>query len=82
MCWSDRLFGLRRAADPPVLLLTSANAEPAEPKSSGQRFRWSEGQFVGLGGLEPPASSLSAKCREPLCGRPFLQVALDRRGRS
>jgi len=22
---------------------------------------------VGLGGLEPPASSLSAKCREPLC---------------
>src|SRR5215216_4073935 len=38
--------------------------------------------LVGLGGLEPPASSLSAKYREPLCGRPFSQVTLDRRGRS
>jgi hypothetical protein len=37
---------------------------------------------VGLGGLEPPASSLSAKCREPLCGPPFPQVALDRKGQS
>jgi hypothetical protein len=37
---------------------------------------------VGLGGLEPPASSLSAKYREPVCGGPVPQVASDRRGRS
>jgi hypothetical protein len=37
---------------------------------------------VGAGGVEPPSSSVSAKSREPLCGRPFSQVALDRRGRS
>jgi hypothetical protein len=38
--------------------------------------------LVGLPGLEPGTSSLSAKYREPLCGRPFSQVALDRGGRS
>jgi hypothetical protein len=37
---------------------------------------------VGLAGLEPAASSLSAKCREPLCYTPFPQVTLDRNGRS
>jgi hypothetical protein len=34
---------------------------------------------VGLPGLEPGTSSLAAKCREPLCARPFLQVAPNRR---
>jgi hypothetical protein len=38
--------------------------------------------LVGLPGLEPGTSSLSAKCREPLCGRPFPQVTTDRRRRS
>jgi hypothetical protein len=38
--------------------------------------------MVGAGGVEPPSSSVSAKCKEPLCGRSFLQVAPDRRGRS
>jgi hypothetical protein len=37
---------------------------------------------VGLGGLEPPTSSLSAKYREPLCESSFSQVTLNRRGRS
>ena len=37
---------------------------------------------MGLGGLEPPPSSLSAKCKEPLCRRLFPQVARDRRCRS
>jgi hypothetical protein len=37
---------------------------------------------VGLGGLEPPASSLSAITRSPLCGPAFSQVACDRRGSS
>jgi hypothetical protein len=35
--------------------------------------------IVGLAGLEPAASSLSAKCREPLCYAPFSQVALNRK---
>jgi hypothetical protein len=38
--------------------------------------------MVGAGGVEPPSSSVSAKCKEPLCGRSFSQVAPDRRGRS
>src|SRR6266545_3385583 len=37
---------------------------------------------VGATGFEPVTSSVSAKCKEPLCGRSFLQVAPDRRGRS
>ena len=53
----------------------SLNAErPAFPLVTGA--------FVGLPGLEPGTSSLSAKCREPLCYTPFPQVALNRRGRS
>jgi hypothetical protein len=36
---------------------------------------------VGAGGVEPPSSSVSANHREPLCYTPFLQVALDRKGR-
>jgi hypothetical protein len=37
---------------------------------------------VGLPGLEPGTSSLSAITRLPLCNPAFLQVVLDRRGRS
>jgi hypothetical protein len=37
---------------------------------------------VGLPGLEPGTSSLSATHREPLCAPPFPQVTSDRRGRS
>jgi hypothetical protein len=36
--------------------------------------------MVGAGGVEPPSSSVSAICKEPLCGRPFSQVASDRKG--
>jgi DNA-binding CsgD family transcriptional regulator len=38
--------------------------------------------LVGATGFEPVTSSVSAKYRELLCGRPFSQVAPDRRGRS
>jgi hypothetical protein len=34
---------------------------------------------VGAGGVEPPAPSVSANHREPLCYPPFSQVASDRR---
>jgi hypothetical protein len=37
---------------------------------------------VGATGFEPVTSSVSAICREPLCGRPFPQVKRDRRCRS
>jgi hypothetical protein len=37
---------------------------------------------VGLAGLEPAASSLSAIGGSPLCGAAFSQVAADRQGRS
>jgi hypothetical protein len=45
-------------------------------------FRLVSSGMVGLGGVEPPTSSLSAKCKEPLCRRLFPQVARDRRCRS
>src|SRR5918992_6342423 len=38
--------------------------------------------MVGLGGVEPPTSSLSAIEGSPLCNPAFLQVVRDRRGRS
>jgi hypothetical protein len=38
--------------------------------------------MVGLGGLEPPPSSLSAIEGSPLCGPAFSQVTADRQGRS
>jgi hypothetical protein len=40
------------------------------------------GRTVGLGGLEPPTSSLSAITRSPPCNPAFSQVARDRKGRS
>ena len=40
------------------------------------------GRMVGLGGLEPPTSSLSAIEGSPLYGPPFFQVAADRKRRS
>src|SRR5215212_1096665 len=40
------------------------------------------GRTVGLGGLEPPTSSLSAIERLPLCNPAFSQVMCDRRGPS
>jgi hypothetical protein len=40
------------------------------------------GHFVGLGGVEPPTSSLSAITRSPLCNPAFLQVVGDRKRQS
>jgi hypothetical protein len=51
-------------------------------KRSDQHFRWSRGCFVGLAGLEPAPSSLSAIKRLPLCNPAFLQVARIRNKRS
>jgi hypothetical protein len=53
-------------------------ARPARCRQCSDLRRW----VVGLPGLEPGTSSLSAKCKEPLCGSLLLQVTLDRRGRS
>jgi hypothetical protein len=41
-----------------------------------------QGPVVGLAGLEPAASSLSAIEGSPLCNPAFSQVACDRRGSS
>jgi hypothetical protein len=38
--------------------------------------------MVGLGGVEPPTSSLSAIERLPLCNPAFSQVVRDRQGPS
>jgi hypothetical protein len=51
-----------------------------EPDSESRSRRLS--LLVGLPGLEPGTSSLSATHREPLCGPPLPQVASDCRHRS
>jgi DNA-binding NarL/FixJ family response regulator len=57
----------RRRTDAHTSSLMDAS-EPAGARTrSGERFPCSRADFVGLGGLEPPPSSLSAICREPLC---------------
>ena len=57
-----------------------ASKPAGDPKAIDERFCWSEAISVGLGGLERPASSLSAITRLPLCNPAFLQVVRDRRG--
>jgi hypothetical protein len=53
---------------------------PATESGHRRTFPQVKGGMVGLPGLEPGTSSLSAKCREPLCYTPFSQVALHRDG--
>ena len=58
----------------------SSGTRPAE---AALREYWDLSPLVvGLGGLEPPTSSLSAIEGSPLCNPAFSQVAADRRGRS
>ncbi len=45
-----------------------------------ERYRWLS-LVVGLGGLEPPTSSLSGIEGSALCGPAFSQVAAERQGR-
>jgi hypothetical protein len=53
-------------------------ARPARCRQCSDLRRW----VVGLPGLEPGTSSLSAIEGSPLCNPAFLQVARDRQGRS
>src|SRR6266508_399241 len=52
---------------------------PPDPKDERPAFPLVRSYAVGLRGLEPRTSSLSAICGEPPFGGPFLQVARDRR---
>jgi hypothetical protein len=51
-------------------------------REEGPVFPQVTGHVVGLGGLEPPPSSLSAIGGLPLCNPAFSQVVRDRRGSS
>src|SRR4029453_8947078 len=51
-------------------------------RADRRAFRQVNPGVVGLAGLEPAASSLSAIGGLPLCNPAFLQVAADRQGRS
>ena len=59
-CWSDGPCGLIDMGWVPASQsLASDEAVPAGPEAKGSAFRWSEALRVGLGGVEPPTSSLS-----------------------
>jgi hypothetical protein len=62
----------------PSAAQSSQQARPARCRQRCDLRFWP----VGLPGLEPGTSSLSANGRQPLCGPPFPQVAPDRRGQS
>ena len=81
-CWSGRHEG--QLASNPVHLIPDRDAsKPAgNQRTIGQRFGWSKACLVGLGGLEPPTSSLSAIEGSALCGPAFSQVTADRQTRS
>jgi hypothetical protein len=64
------------------LILDRMHSSLSGPKNDRPAFLLVRGPLVGLGGLEPPPSSLSAITRLPLCNPAFLQVAGDRQGRS
>jgi hypothetical protein len=61
---------------------SSSEAWEAPASMIGRRGRELGECLVGLPGLEPGTSSLSAKCGEPLCQRPYPQVTLNRTRRS
>jgi hypothetical protein len=65
--------------DPPTLLLAAMRPSRPNPRGS-PAFPQVTGQVVGLGGLEPPASSLSGIEGYALCGPAFSQVAAERQG--
>jgi hypothetical protein len=81
-CWSDNPYELTRGPDPPISLMTSDGYPSRLSPTSDMHFGWSEAILVGLGGLEPPTSSLSAIMGLPLCNPAFLQVARIRNRRS
>jgi hypothetical protein len=75
MCWSEG----HEAAEGVRLWLTPLLIKRSRLSSKGwAAFRLVRGWMVGLGGVEPPTSSLSAIEGSPLCNSAFLQVAHDR----
>jgi hypothetical protein len=68
-----------------VMLVMRCHAIHGRRVRSERNYEWRSrwlSLVVGLGGLEPPASSLSAITRSPLCRSAFSQVVRDRRGLS
>jgi hypothetical protein len=65
--------------EPVVPLSNLANRSTSTDASA---FPVVRADVVGATGFEPVTPSVSAKCKEPLCGSLLLQVTLDRKGRS
>src|SRR5215218_5418311 len=63
------LYGLLNGQDSRRLFADHGNRLS---KENGAPFSLVRGRMVGLGGLEPPTSSLSAIARLPLCNPAFL----------
>ena len=73
--WLNREVFSGRCTQPPRRSAYSRDALSLR-KPCSTRVWWARQDF------KPVTSSVSAKYREPLCGRPFSQVARDRRCRS
>jgi hypothetical protein len=59
--------------------MVSAHTSAWHEASPDRVFVLVRGLVVGVGGLEPPASSVSVDPRVALCGAGSLQVAADRK---
>jgi hypothetical protein len=69
---------LRRAGLPSTLLIRGSRLNPRERTA----FQLVRGRIMGLGGIEPPTSSLSGIEGSALYGPAFPQVVSERQGRS
>jgi hypothetical protein len=58
--------------------MADPSVHPSDQQTTKALLKGSE---VGVGGVEPPAPSVSVNSGEALCYPPFPQVAADRRHR-
>jgi hypothetical protein len=75
-----RAEGERRNS--PTLVTDQRCIEVGWIQEEGTAFPLVRADWWGLGGVEPPTSSLSAITRSPLCNPAFSQVVRVRKGRS
>jgi len=81
-CWSDNPSRARKEAGPTDFVADQRCIRAGRSLRRERAFLLVRGRMVGLGGVEPPTSSLSAIGGSPLCNPAFWQVVRIRNRRS